>query len=322
MVPSIEARPDVLPTPRLTESGMAVPAIREQLRHIPNARNAFNVAFVWLQTVGLLAAVCWTTVRVPLAVALALWAGTFVLMGRGLGLFAILGHEAAHRLLFSKKRVNDFVGQWLLTYPVFVPFHAYRRVHFAHHKDEMGPNEPDLNLYQGYPITRDSMRRKLRRDASGITGWKNLKGLLLAFRSKTARPVATKIMLTQAALFAGLWLAFGRWWLYPLFWFAPWMTVWRVLNRLRAIAEHGGMTRSKDRRETTHLIRQSRLARFWFVPFNTGWHLAHHVDMGVPFQNLPQMQRELEQAGWITPSLEYPNYRALWSALSSRPVAE
>ena len=25
------------------------------------------------------------------------------------------------------------------------------------------------------------------------------------------------------------------------------------------------------------------------VPYNTGWHLAHHVDMGVPWRNLPEL---------------------------------
>ena len=29
---------------------------------------------------------------------------------------------------------------------------AYRRAHFAHHRDEMGPDEPDLALYRGYPV--------------------------------------------------------------------------------------------------------------------------------------------------------------------------
>jgi fatty acid desaturase len=101
-------------------------------------------------------------------------------------------------------------------------------------------------------------------------------------------------------------------------WLAPWMTVWRVMNRLRAIAEHGGMTASSDRRVTTHVIRQSRVARFWLVPFNTGWHLAHHVDMGVPFQNLPALHDELVASGWITPELEHRSYTDLWRSLSSR----
>jgi fatty acid desaturase len=77
--------------------------------------------------------------------------------------------------------------------------------------------------------------------------------------------------------------------------------------------------RSKDRRQTTHVVRQSLLARFWMVPFNTGWHLAHHVDMGVPWRRLPALHRELVAAGWATDSLEYPSYRALWRKLSSRP---
>ena len=55
------------------------------------------------------------------------------------------------------------------------------------------------------------------------------------------------------------------------------------------------------------------------VPFHTGWHLAHHVDMGVPWRNLPRLHTELVAAGWVVPELEYPNYRALWRALRSRP---
>ena len=97
------------------------------------------------------------------------------------------------------------------------------------------------------------------------------------------------------------------------------MTQWRVINRLRAIAEHGGLEASPDRRATTHNVRQSWLARFWFVPYNTGWHLAHHVDMGVPWRNLPRYHAELERAGYVTEGITYPSYRALWSALSLRP---
>ena len=102
-------------------------------------------------------------------------------------------------------------------------------------------------------------------------------------------------------------------------WFASWITLWRFSNRLRAIAEHGGMMRSKDRRMTTHVIRQGRLWRFWMVPYNTGWHLAHHVDMGVPWRNLPKLHAELERSGWVTDAITYPSYWAFWRAASSRP---
>lgn len=311
MVPQDDLLADVLPSERLTASGKPVPELRAELRRIADLRNAGTVLATWAQALGTIGLAVW--LAHPLA-----YVAAFVLMGPAFARFAILGHEAAHKLLFTNKALNDWVGAWLVAYPAFVPLDAYRRGHFAHHKDEFGPNEPDLNLYNGYPITRASLRRKLWRDARGTSGWKNLKGLLLAFRSPTARPLAVRIALSQVPLVVAA-VAVGRWWLYPVLWLAPWMTVWRVINRLRSIAEHGGMVRSKDRRQTTHHVRQTWLARFWMVPLHTGWHLAHHVDMGVPWRNLPQLHAELEAAGYVTPELTYPSYVALWRALSSRP---
>ncbi len=310
MVPDRSRLPQVLPTDRLQASGMPKPVIRDDLRRIPNGRNVLNVGSVWIQSFGVIGLAAYVDRWWA-------WAIAFVLMGRAFALYAILGHEAAHRLLFSNRRANDLIGRWGLAYPAFVPFDLYRRSHFAHHKDEMGPNEPDLGLYRGYPITKASMRRKLRRDATGNSGWKNLKGLLGAFRSEVGRPVAVRILLAQIVVAILLTIETGHWWAYPVLWLAPWMTVWRVINRLRSIAEHGGMGRSKDRRETTHVVRQTWIARFWMVPFNTGWHLAHHVDMGVPFHNLPRLHDELVSSGWVTPDITYPSYRALWRALSS-----
>jgi fatty acid desaturase len=313
VVPADELLPDVLPTDRLTANGMPVPEVRAELRRIADLRNVGSVLLCWAQVVVTVGLAVW--IGHPLA-----YVAAFLLMGPAFARFAILAHEAAHKLLFTNKDWNDRVGRWLLAYPAFVPLDAYRRGHFAHHKDEFGPNEPDLNLYNGYPITRGSFRRKVWRDARGSSGWKNLKGLLGAFRSDTARPFAVRIAAAQVPLIAVA-IAAGRWWLYPLFWLLPWMTVWRVINRLRSIAEHGGMERSKDRRKTTHHVEQHLLPRFLLVPCNTGWHLAHHVDMGVPWRNLPKLHEELVQAGWVTPDLTYPTYRALWRALRSRPEA-
>ena len=101
--------------------------------------------------------------------------------------FAILMHEAAHKLLFSKKRLNDFVGTWLIAYPAFVPITLYRRGHLSHHRDEFGPDEPDMGFYQGYPCEPSDLRRRLLRDALGISGWKNFWALLRA-RKKHCRP--------------------------------------------------------------------------------------------------------------------------------------
>ena len=311
MLPDPELLDDFHATDRITPTARAVPEFREQLRRIPNARNAAAVVLLYAQTIAIVvAAVHFDNWFV--------WIAAFVLMGRAHAQYAALMHEAAHRLLFRNRAINDFVGRWFLGFPAFTPIDAYRRGHMAHHRDEFGPNEPDIPLYRGYPIPRDSFRRKLVRDATGRTGWKLFKGLFRGVNAPDAslRFQARAIVGCQLLLIA-IGIALGHPWVYFILWFAPYLTVWRVINRLRSIAEHGGMQRSKDRRNTTHSVRQHWPARFMLVPFHIGWHLAHHVDAGVPMAHLPKFHRELERAGYVTDAIEYRSYPALWRKLSS-----
>ena len=312
MVPPAAHLPELLPTERLNARGMPNPPWREELRRIPNTRNAIAVVSTLAQSFGIVIAAAVVNTWWSYLIA-------FVLMTRGHVCLNILAHESAHRLLFTNRRANDWVGRWLMAYPTYVGMLVYRRVHFAHHRDEMGPDEPDTALYTGYPIPRDSWRRKLTRDATGVSAYKNFRVLVDAMIKR--RSEALQILAVQAVML-GAAIVFMRPLAY-LVWIGSWSTLWKVSNRLRAIAEHGGMIRSRDRRETTHVIRQSWLARYWMVPYNTGWHLAHHVDMGVPWTRLPQLHEQLVAAGWVTPEIEYPSYRAFWrDACSGTKVAE
>lgn len=309
LVPPSGVLDDVLPSERLLANGIAIPAVRQQLRAISTWRNVRAVSATWALWFGFIV----LGARGPW------WVGTlaFFAMGPLHVRFAILMHEAAHKLLFRSKRVNDLVGTWLIAYPALVPIGLYRRSHFAHHREEFGPEEPDIAFYRGYPCTPRDLRRRLLRDAVGISGWKNFKVLLLATTKRASRPLAVAILGVQLVMALTAWLVTGRWWSYVVFWWLPWMTQWRVLNRLRAIAEHGGMSKSDDRRLTTHDVRQTFLARVWLVPYNTGWHLAHHVDMGIPWHNLPAYYRELQAAGYATDATRFKNYTALWRAATA-----
>lgn len=307
MVAAADALPLVLPSDRLLAGGKAVPELRSELRQIPNLRSALAVVRVSAEPVLIIWAAIWLSH--PLV-----WFAAFMLMGRQYARFASLGHEAVHRTLFSNRKLNDVVGRWILSYPSWVPFELYRRAHLDHHRDEMGPKEPDKALYRSYPISPSSLRRKLVRDATGQTGWKLLKGLLRAGAKR--KPTALRILGCQLALIA-IFVLVGRPELYLFLWLLPHLTVWRVINRLRSIAEHGGLMRSSDRRQTTHDVKQSWLASFCLVPFNIGFHLAHHVDMGVPNWNLPRLHEELLASGWVTSDYSYPNYRRLWRELAS-----
>lgn len=294
------ATDDVMPDGRLVSSR------RDALRQIPSVRNGLSVVSVFAQT----------AVLIYLAVHFGpiTWLPVFVLMGRAHAQFASLMHEAAHRLLFRNRTLNDFVGRWLIGYPAFTNTDAYRRVHMAHHREEFGPNEPDIALYANYPISAASWRRKLVRDAQGRTGLRLLRDQLRGARSEVAvvRQTLFKILAVQAVLVVAAIIA-GYWWVYPLFWLLPYLTVWRVINRLRSVAEHGGLMASDDRRIATHSVKQHWSARFFLVPFNIGFHLAHHVDAGVPFRNLPKYHQMLTSSSYV--QNQYSNYRSLWSAL-------
>jgi fatty acid desaturase len=305
LVPPPSARPEVLPNDRFNARGMPVRELRDELRTIPNLRNVVAVTATVLQSYGVVIAAAIVNTWWSYLIA-------FFLMARGHVCLNILGHESAHRLLFSNRRANDLVGRFV-GYSSYTATMAYRRAHFAHHRDEMGPDEPDLALYSGYPISKASWRRKLRRDLTGQSAYKNFVVLFRAARA--GKSEALMIVGLHAVLLAAA-IAFQRPFAY-LVWIASWATLWKFSNRLRAIAEHGGMIRSRDRRETTHVIHQSLLARYWMVPYHTGWHLAHHADMAVPWTKLPRLHDELVASGWITPELEYPSYRAFWRECSS-----
>ena len=303
MVADAATRPEVFPTERLLDNGMARPELRHDLRRINNLRNAITVASVWVWVVVLIGGAVW--LGNPLA-----YLAAFILMGPMYARFAILMHEAAHKLLFTNKRANDWVGTWLIAYPTWTPISIYRRGHFAHHKEEFGPREPDIAFYGGYRCDRRTLARRLVRDAVGISGWKNFTPLFKALKNKGTRQVAGSILGVQAVLWAVMWAATGRWWIYPA---AVVAAVDDPVAGDQPPAGHRRARRPRGRAATggspPTTCSQCWLARFWFVPYNTGWHLAHHVDMGIPFRNLPAFHAELERAGYITEGITYPNYR-------------
>jgi fatty acid desaturase len=314
MAPTIDSLPRVIDNPSIGTDGRPVPELRAELRRIPSLLNAWSVLWCYGQNILILAA----AVHIN---HIATWLIAFLLMGRMHAQFASLMHEAAHRLLFKHRGANDWVGNWLLGFPVITSTPAYRRVHMAHHREEFGPDEPDIPLYANYPITAESFRRKLVRDATGQTGIKLFRNQLRGFRSPDVRVRRTllKMTLVQVIVIAAF-FAVGHPWLYLTMFVLPYFTLWRVINRLRSIAEHGGLRADDDRRIATHSVVQHPIARFYLVPYNIGFHLAHHVDAGVPFRHLPKYHAMLRDTRYVDDSYEYPSYGALWKAASGFPL--
>src|SRR5690349_13364944 len=113
------------------------------------------------------------------------WAIGIVLIGtRQLGL-AVLMHDAAHGILTNNKKLNDFLGQVICAWPVITDLHLYRTYHLHHHRWTQQPNDPDLSLSAPFPITPKSLERKVIRDLTGQTTFKQR---VAQFRSALGKP--------------------------------------------------------------------------------------------------------------------------------------
>jgi fatty acid desaturase len=121
------------------------------------------VAHAWgVIALAAAAAVVWP-VLIPAAV--------MIVGARQLGL-AILMHEAAHGGLHPNARVNDSLGHWLCAVPIGASLSAYRPYHLKHHRFAQQAEDPDLVLSAPFPVTRASLRRKIIRDLTGQTYFK------------------------------------------------------------------------------------------------------------------------------------------------------
>ncbi len=150
-------------------------------------RGLWLVAHGWIVSIAAVGLAAWS--GNPLAWLLAV----IVVGGRQLG-FAILMHDAAHGLLHPNRKVNNFLGQWLTGAAVGSDLIAYRTYHLQHHKFTQQPEDPDLSLSKPFPTTRASLFRKVLRDLSGQTFFKQrvaqfrfaMKGLAAMVRGETA----------------------------------------------------------------------------------------------------------------------------------------
>lgn len=306
------------------------PAERRELLQINPWRSSLMVASNWIVVFAVMALVAWQPN--PLTIIFAL----FVIAARQLGM-AIVMHEAAHRTLFKNRTLNDWVGNWLSAYPVWADVVPYRRYHLTHHAKTGTPEDPDLGLAAPFPITKSSFKRKVWRDLSGQTGWKQAK---LVFKRdvgwlqkanqrsfgmnageqpdvgwhKLVPVAATNLVLLLILTLAG----------YPalyLLWVASWLTTYRLVTRIRSIAEHGMVPDSLDPLRNTRTTIAGWWERLLLAPNRVNFHLEHHLLMTVPHHNLPRFHRLLRQRGVIDGSPIANGYLEVLRLATSRAEA-
>jgi fatty acid desaturase len=255
-------------------------------------------------------------------------AATLIIGARQLGL-GVLSHDAAHGLLFSNMKLNDFAGTWLTDYPLMGDMYAYRPYHVAgHHRFTQQKNDPDIGLSAPFPITRSSMRRKVIRDLTGQTTYKQRAGLIRRAFGRPDMPTSQRLsmgwkrlhgaIITNAIIFAVL-AASGHWWLFFALWVLPFMTFHELIVRIRSIAEHSMVTDNDDPMRNTRTTHANWLERAIIAPYFVNYHLEHHLLMAVPCYNLPRAH-EIMLAKGYGPRMEIqPGYIAILALATSKP---
>ena len=250
-----------------------------------------------------------------------------LLAGAQVGL-SILMHDASHRALFSKEKTNDFVGEYLCALPTFNSLAGYRAYHMTHHRLAGTKDDPDLHMTQQYPVSKASLRRKILRDLSGLTGIKSLIGLLgmkcgywkyalngLTERVSYQKPQTWRnyakyfyfnhgfISIAWQIIIWAVLYSLGNGWLF-LLWVGAYLIPFPLFLRVRQIADHAVV---EDMLSTNPLLhaRSSKanwLEKLLIAPHHEHYHLEHHFLATAPSWNLPKLHAILVKEGVIPPT--------------------
>ncbi len=271
---------------------------------------------------------CWLVIGAATAMGL-VWPLTLplaimIIGARQLGL-AILMHDAAHGVLHTNAKVNDWVAEWLCGGGV----QAYRPYHLQHHKYAQQANDPDLGLSAPFPVTGTSLRRKIVRDLTGQTWFKQRFGRLTAKLKTRAAGQPVFPILADEIRRQRRWLILNGLAIlafslagYPWGWFALWLapraTWFQLVTRLRNIAEHALVAENEPdplrHARTTHA---TLIERALIAPYYVNYHGEHHMVMHVPCWNLPRASRLLAQGGVTGRMVTAPGYLSVLRAVTT-----
>jgi fatty acid desaturase len=248
-----------------------------------------------------------------------------IIGARQLGL-AILMHDGAHGALHPNPKINDFVGEWLCSGGL----ERYRKYHLQHHKYAQQAEDPDLGLSAPFPISGESLRRKIVRDLTGQTWFKERFGVgIQRMKRRKAGEPALPILkaevwrLRRWIIVNGLAIAAFSAAGYPWAWFALWLapraTWFQMVTRFRNIAEHALAPKNEpDPLRHARTTKANLVERALIAPYYVNYHCEHHMFMHVPCWRLPRAHRMLREKGVADRMLIAPGYVTVLRAAASR----
>jgi fatty acid desaturase len=291
-----------MPAPKVDPKTIFSPQEWEELRRRDDVLSLGLVVHAW----GLIALAVALFAMMPNIVT---WLLAVMVVGaRQLGL-AILMHEAAHGGLAKSQKLNDFVGYWLCGAPIGAPLNLYRPYHLSHHRNTQQTDDPDLGLAAHFPITKDSLKRKMIRDITGQTFYKQRILPLVVFTTQgwkvagPARDATAAYLASNGAIFL-IFAAFGQAWAFLTVWLVAQATYYPLITRIRNIGEHACAT--PDPNDPWRLARTTHanwLERLLIAPYWVHFHAEHHLWMHIPCYRLEAAHKMLAAKG-LTEQME------------------
>lgn len=250
------------------------------LHRLEDGRNARLLLFFALYGIGAYALSTLDYFLVQLA-------GTAAIVCAMVGL-TVMVHEASHGLLFKRSAVNDFVAL-ACGLSILLPVSAFRTNHQGHHARRSSKGDPD-------EVAFPRLEKLRSRFAYFIAFLAKASAFLTVLPVSSTLRARGKIRFRTLVEYGLLTLLFAA-----LFRTLPFETIWKlwllplliaaVLTQLRAIAEHGATTRG-DVFTATRTVVSNRFVSFMMC--NINYHLEHHLFPAVPWYNLPEVHRLLQ----------------------------
>ncbi len=286
-------------------------------------RGAYEVALNWLWIIATFVLVAYYPNVLTIIIAL------FIIGARQLGCSVIM-HDTGHHSLFKNKKANRIIGNWFGAYPILHNVEQYGRYHIRHHRSNGTEDDPDLRLALLYPTNLKSLIRKIRRDLTGVTGFKGVLGVFMMHFGRIEYNLAgtankidvseidNRVLLQKGwknirgpiaanlILFGILW-AFGQPLLY-LLWVGAFFTTHNLCIRIRAIAEHSMSPDLSDPVKNVRTTYANFFERIFIAPLHVNYHVEHHLLMGAPSYNYPKMHQILLERGYYEEGLLEKNY--------------
>ena len=221
-----------------------------------------------------------------------------------------IGHELVHYSVFKTKLLNSFFLKLfaLLTWNNYVFF---KESHTKHHKytlydqkdrEIVMPLTPEYDKWIylftfNIPFFYKNIKVLIENSLGKINGiWGNE---LFPYEEKEKRLKLfnfARFILIGHVVLATLFIVFEMYPLLLLVTFAPFIGNW--LNRMLAISQHINMQGNiNDFRRNSTTIRLN-----WFLSTlysNMNYHIEHHLYPQVPFYNLPQLSKELDELHFL-----------------------